>query len=340
VKDGYGPHVWNQGVARRKLIGGRTMNPTPAATSLIGKKALSRGRRALKRVGRKSYHRGNPAPAVLLALASKLGLLKSLPFSGPDAAKQKIRIEKLNQYAQETIDGNGTSWQHLQAVARREELHGVAINDETVNHAKQLVTTINAHMAAKAAGAAPVASPFNVASLAPLAVPIVRELAKKPKAPRRQRYPSYTDRYGRQKYSYKPPGSDFKLPAGAAPTAGSPYSFFRGAIGKGGAGTTAGQLAVAGAAGAAAYLMTQKLLQYLGGRTQAKEEAGVNAARAHRETLLQLQAQGPGRPTAAEKAEVKEAYRAKLVELGYDPVTFTRTRSATENFFETYNPFT
>lgn len=35
---------------------------------------------------------------------------------------------------------------------------------------------------------------------------------------------------------------------------------------------------------------------------------------------------------------MKRAYQAQLVELGYDPVTFTRKRSGVENFLEDYNP--
>jgi hypothetical protein len=109
-------------------------------------------------------------------------------------------------------------------------------------------------------------------------------------------------------------------------------------VGAGGAATTVGQLAVAGAAGIGAYLVTQALLKHLGGRAQRKEEAGVNAALAFREARAEFQRQQGRAPNRAELAEMKQAYQEQLVALGYDPVTFTRTRSRVAQFFETYNP--
>lgn len=329
MNGGYGPHVWNQGVARRTLIGGRTMNPSPAATSLLGKQRVTRGVAALKRRGKKSAHRGNPLPALVALAAPIIG--KYLHLGGPDAAKQQLRLATLQRYAEA---GN---LKDLDAVALRQEGHGVAINDVTVAAAAELAQKVRAHQVA-AAQPGGIGATISSILQSPGAAPVIREVVKQAK-PRRQRYPSYRDSYGRQRYSYKPPGTDLRIPRGAIPTPGSPYSFFRGAVGGGSAAATAGQVAVAAGAGIAAYLVTQKLLQYLGGRAQSAEDAGVNAARAHRETLEQLKRQGAGHPTAAEKAEVNQAYFAKLDELGYDPKTFTRTRSWLDRQLETYNPF-
>ena len=190
-----------------------------------------------------------------------------------------------------------------------------------------------------AAGAAP--SPFGMLS-APgglqAVAGIVRSVAPKRSRARRG-YPAYRDRYGRERYSTKPPGSELRLPAGASPIAGTPFNFFRSAVGSGGALATAGQVAVAAGAGLAAYLVTKKLLEVLGGRAQGKEEAGVAAALAMRDALEEYKRQKGQYPPPAERAEMKAAYAAKLEELGYDPVTFTRKRSAVEGFLEDYNPF-
>ena len=173
----------------------------------------------------------------------------------------------------------------------------------------------------------------------------VRALASaaKPRAARRARYPTYTDRYGRQKYSTRPPeAGEMRLPAGAVPSPGTPYSFFQGAVGKGGAAATAGQFAVAAAVGAAAYFGTQAILKYFGGRAVAKEEAGVQLALAARdarkEYALTHNLRGPapsyGVPASVIK-EIGEGMKAKLTELGYN-AQGVRTRSGTENFLSTY----
>lgn len=322
--------LYSRGVARAAMMGYEpTHNPNPAAAALLGKGRVKRaGKLVSQRRSSRRAHRGNPVPALVATLAPVIG--KYLRLGGPDPAKQALRLQTLQRYAEA---GNV---KELDAVAARMEGHGVAINDVTVNAARELAAKVREHAATPAAPTGIAATIGGILG-SPAAVPIVRELAKKPRAPRRQRYPTYVDRQGRQKYSYKPPGSDLRIPAGAVPSPGSPYSFFRGAVGGGGVGTTVGQVAVAGAAGLAAYLVTSKLLQYLGGRAQSAEEAGVNAARAHREALLELQQRLGRTPNAAEKAEINNTYKAKLIELGYDPVTFTRPRSGLADFLETYN---
>lgn len=327
--------LYSRGIARASMMGYEpTHNPNPAAAAMLGKGRLKRAAKAYKRrLGRRSAHRGNPVPALVATLAPVIG--KYLSLGGPDPAKQAIRLQTLQRYAEA---GN---LKELDAVAARMEGHGVAINDVTVNAARDLAAKVRAHLAQTAA---PTTLTGVLGSLAgsPAAVPIVRELVKQSK-PKRQRYPTYVNRQGRQQYSYKPPGSDLRIPAGAVPTPGSPYSFFRGAVGGGGVGTTAAQVAVAGAVGLGAYFATQRVLQYLGGRAQTAEEAGVNASIAHRKAIEDLQAKLGRKPTQAELQEINVAWLNKLVELGYDTSELEgkgliRHRSATERFFETYNP--
>ena len=161
---------------------------------------------------------------------------------------------------------------------------------------------------------------------------------------RRQRYPTYTDRYGRQRYSYKPPGSQLRLPAGATPSADTAYSFFRGAVGRGGVGTTAAQLGVAAAAGAAAYFGTQAILKYFGGRAVRQEEAGVQLALAARDARKEyalahnLRGAPPtyGVPASVIR-EIGAGMKQQLAELGYN-AQGVRTRSGVENFLSTYAP--
>ncbi len=139
--------------------------------------------------------------------------------------------------------------------------------------------------------------------------------------------------------STRPPGTELRIPEGATPIAGTPYNFFRGAVGGGGALRTAGQVAVAGAAGLAAYYVTSKLLAALGGRAQRKEEAGVAAAQAFHAGYNQFVQEQGRKPNTGELKEMRDAYRQQLIDLGYDPVTFTRKRSGVESFLEAYNPF-
>jgi hypothetical protein len=165
-----------------------------------------------------------------------------------------------------------------------------------------------------------------------------------PRRSRRQRYSSYVDRYGTQRYSYKPPGSQMRLPAGATPSADTAYSFFRGSVGQGGAGTTAAQLGVAAAAGTAAYFGTQAILKHFGGRALSAEEGGVAAALAAREARYQyavahnLRGAPPsyGVPAAVIR-QIGDGMKQKLAELGYN-AQGVRTRSGVENFLSDYAP--
>jgi hypothetical protein len=162
---------------------------------------------------------------------------------------------------------------------------------------------------------------------------------------RRQRYPTYTDRYGRQRYSTRPPeAGQMRLPAGAIPTPGTPYNFFTGAVGQGGALKTAGQVGLAAAAGAAAYFGTQAILKHFGGAAVRAEEAGVQLALAARDARQQYALAHNLRgapPTYGVPADVIRqigaGMKAKLAELGYD-AHGVRTRSGVENFLSDYAP--
>lgn len=354
-----GPHLWSQSAARRSIRGHEpTHNPSPAAASILGKRQVARGERALKRAGKKRAHKANPIPAMIAAtlLPQLKARFNALIGRGPDAAKQVIRLQRIHDMAtlamQDTPAGQ-SAYADLAGIANREEMHGVAINDATVQAAAAAVEAIRTAILSGAsmpalpaspyvalgqtinpqvgivAGATGAGAPQPLEGYAPLVGAAVRALK-----PHRSRYPAYRDRNGRDRYSYKEPGSRMRLPAGATPLvaagAAAPlYSFFQGAIGAGGAATTIAQVGVGAAAGAGAYMVTSLLLQYLGGRAQTAQEAGVNAARAHREALLRYPDQ---------KAQINQAYFAKLGELGYDPQTFQYKRSGLQHFLETYNP--
>jgi hypothetical protein len=82
--------IWSQSVARRKLSGQKSHNPTLAATALLraglGKR---RTRRAIQRAGfRRRFHKGNPAPAIVAALASKIPGIGNI-FKKPSEVRAK-----------------------------------------------------------------------------------------------------------------------------------------------------------------------------------------------------------------------------------------------------------
>lgn len=336
---------WNQSLARRSIMGREeTNNPSLAASSLLGRQVVRRAKAKLKRAGKRRAHKGNPLPAVasILGAGSLLGKLGHR-FKSP-AAQQAVRKGMVDQ----AVAAHNQGLASVQVVNPKGKMEQ-GNPRQLLTHWSTMMATpegrsyaLNALQNLGKATASPVA-PTGVQTLAgALAAPgTIRALAQaaKPRAQRRSRYPTYVGRDGRQRYSYKPPGSELRIPAGATPTAGTPYSFFRGAVGKGGAAATAGQVAVAAAAGIGAYLVTQRLLQHLGGRAQRAEEAGVNAALASRQARADFVQQTGRQPTRAELQQMGAAYKRQLVALGYDPVTFTRKRGAVASFLETYNPF-
>lgn len=366
---GWSPKLWNRGYARAALVGREpTMNPSPGAAYLLGigverPRVHQTGIARRQLEGKRRTRTANPLPAALSVLGS---IIKTPKFLKKPSEQRAAAVAP--QLVTAAVQGNLTAakaimdrstfgiqaernvW--LQALTQLPPNIINAVKDNAnripvVDHKgpETAATTALARpfmlpSAAGSAAAVPTLGGIPTATLGQLAVPVVRELTKKPRATtRRGRYPTYVDRDGRQRYSTKPPGTELRIPQGATPTPGTPYSFFRGAVGKGGAAATVGQVAVAAAAGIGAYLVTQRLLQHLGGRAQQKEEAGVNAALAFRQARADFKARQGRDPNAAELAEMKQAYQAQLVELGYDPVTFTRTRSGVERFLEDYNPF-
>ena len=344
-----------------------TNNPTMAARFIIGrgKVAQSRLKQYARRVVKKTRYKGNPSLAGLASVVPGGGIISGIlsalggRFKKPSevraAALAPAIIQAANagnltaarglieRAARPMIAKESAVWQAAAAQLApnivalvKKNLNSIPMADQKNPEAFAQSVMASAFQAPGAGAAATTSSQFGQLLTPQLVTGVARAVT--PRRQRRQRYPSYQDRYGRQRYSYKPPGSQMRIPQGATVTPGSPYSFFRGAVGRGGAATTAGQLAVAGAAGVAAYLVTQRVLEKLGGRAQGKEEAGVAAALAFRQARADFKQQQGRDPNRAELAEMKRAYQQQLVELGYDPVTFTRERSRVEEFLETYNP--
>lgn len=363
--------LWNQSHARASLLGRETdtMNPSIAARSLLGEFRVRQAQKVKRRSGfLRKFHKNNPTLASIGSLVPGGGLIGGIlsglggRFNKPSEVRAAALAPAIVQAANA---GNLTAARGL--IERAARPMKVAESAVWKAAAAQLsaatVAAVHKHIASipqadqsnpenfahsvlssavqlPTAGAAPGNAFTQLAAtpgVAQLAGKIVTQATRRPRA--RRGYPAYTDRYGRQRYSTKPPGTQLRLPVGASPIAGTPFNFFRSAVGSGGAAATAGQLAVAAGAGLAAYLVTQKLLEHFGGGAQKAEEAGVSASLAHHEAILEFKKQKGRNPNAAELAEMKSALRDKLVELGYDPVTFNRTRSGVENFLETYNPF-
>lgn len=329
--------LWNAGVARKALRPGtRTMNPTPAAAKLLGKKRVARGKRVLaKRQGRRSAHRGNPLPAIiaLASQANKLPVIGGLLNRHPEDPIRKQHIDEM--FAAGNAAGLEAASRDY-ATQKARDYAAQKLAELNAAHATQVVQ----HAAASPEDHSTLASIMATPGAGRVAAEVTKALVRRPRQ-RRGRL-LYYDSYQRPHYTSRPPGP-VKLPRDAtlapeAAAAGFVKQGFFGKVGGGGAGRTAGQLAVAGAAGVGAYLVTSKLLQYLGGKAQSKEEAGVTAAKALHDALEEYKKAHGTYPPPAERAAMKQAYRAQLQQLGYDPDTFTRTRSGVESFLETYNP--
>jgi len=346
----------------------RTNNPSPAASALLGKRSVKRAKAKLKRRGRRRAHRGNPLPAVVGVLSGLGGLGKlGGRFRKPSEVRAAAVAESVVQSAN---SGNLTAaaglieraakpmiakehavWAAAAARLSPDIIAMVAKHAARIPKADQtgpeaFATSVLGNPVSAPGGA--VAAQSTLAQItSALGQPgTIRELARaaKPASRRRQRYPTYTDRYGRQRYSTKPPGSELRLPAGATPSPGTAYSFFRGAVGKGGAGTTAAQLGVAAAAGAAAYFGTQAILKHFGGKVVRTEEAGVKLALAARdarkEYALTHGLRGPAPSYGVPASVIREigaGMKQQLAELGYN-AQGVRTRSATERFLSDYAP--
>jgi hypothetical protein len=361
--------LWNQSIARHSLLGHETetMNPSIAARSLLGE-TRSRLAEKKRRKYKRSFHRGNPALATAASLVPGGGIVSGIlgglsGLGGRFKKPSEVRAAALAPaIVQSANAGNLTAARGLlerAALPMIAKEHAVW-QSAAAQLAPNIVAAVKQHMkeipaadqkSPEAFAQSVTASPVQVPGapvnplLAAVQTPQGVALAGKiltvatRRSRRRGYYPTYMDRYGRQRYSRQPPGAQLRIPEGATPSPDTPYNFFRSDVGRGGAAATLGQVAVAGAAGIGAYLVTKRLLEHLGGAAQKKEEAGVQAALALHEALEDYKKQKGAYPPPAERAQMKEAYRAKLVELGYNPDTFERTRSGVEGFLESYNPF-
>lgn len=360
--------LWNQSRARESLLGHETdtMNPSIAARSLLGEKRTRAAERKRAKYRRK-FHKGNPTLATAASLVPGGGILSGIlgglsgRFKKPSEARAAAIAPAIIQAANA---GNLTAARGLieRAALPMKVAESAVWKAALAQVTPNIVAEVKKHLAsipqanqsnpeafAQSVAASPVQLPGTAApgnaftqlaatpGLLQVAGKIVTASTRRPRA--RRGYPAYTDRYGRQRYSTKPPGTQLRLPEGASPIAGTPFNFFRSAVGSGGAAATLGQVAVAGAAGTAAYFVTKNLLARLGGAAQSKEEAGVKAGMALHDAIVEFQKVHGRVPNPTERAEMKAAYAAQLEQLGYDPVTYQRTRSAVEGFLEDYNPF-
>jgi hypothetical protein len=360
--------LWSQSVARRSLLGHDTdtMNPSIAAKSLLGRVAVAKAKRTQK--WKRRFHRENLSLGSIGSLVPGGGLFGGLlgglggRFRAPSEkraarvapgviqaanAGNLVAVKGIIHRAQPGfgIAKERAVWQSALAQVKPQLVAQAQKNDKNIPEADHKNPEAFAASIAASAAMMPTAVPAagGLSQYSSLLTPglvtgVVRAASGSRRRSTRGRYPTYVDRYGRQRYSTKPPGTELRIPQGATPTPGTPYNFFRGAVGAGGALATAGQVALAAGAGIAAYLVTKRVLAALGGRAQAKEEAGVNAALAFRQARADFKQQQGRDPNREELQEMKAAYQQQLLELGYDPVTFTRTRSGVEEFLESYNP--
>lgn len=348
-----------------------TMNPTPAQFFLL-KQGLGarRAKLGIKRAGRlrRRFHKGNPLPAVAAIMGSDA--LKHIPIVGKIfvTPSEKRAAAVVGQVVVSANAGNLVAVKGIMhraapgfGIAKERAIWGTAlaqVKPELVARTNKLFKTIpeadhtNPEMFAQSvaaaagqftagagAGGPTLAQQFS--AYAPAITSVARATTSRSRGGRR-RYPTYTDRYGRQRYSTKEPGTQMRLPAGATPSPDTAYSFMSGAVGKGSAGQTAGQLGIAAAAGAAAYFGTKAILKYFGGKAVAQEEAGVQLALAARAARYEyamahnLRGKPPtyGVPASVIR-EIGAGMKAKLAELGYN-AQGVRTRSRTENFLSTY----
>lgn len=157
----------------------------------------------------------------------------------------------------------------------------------------------------------------------PLGVGIAQAFARSGRRRSSYGYSSYGRRRRRPQYDEEDVGGGFQ-PADVANLGRSGGGKLASKLGKG---------ALVVGAGVAAYLATKYLTEAFARGVKNKEEAGVAIAMANGKALRALQAQQGKPPTPAQRAEMKAAMAAKLVALGYDPVTLTRKRGAIESFF-------
>ena len=202
----------------------RTNNPSPAAAAMLGKRTVRRAKKKLKRLGRRRAHKGNPLPAVAAILGS--GVLSKLGgrFRKPSEARAGALAPSVVQAANA---GNLTAAAGLIERAARPMIakeHAVwaAAAAQLAPDVIALVHKFAAKIP-KADQSGPeafaqsvLASPYQAPSgggggggtpsvleqltgtlSQPGTIRTVASIARGRRS-RRQRYPTYTDRYGRQ----------------------------------------------------------------------------------------------------------------------------------------------
>lgn len=113
--------VWSQSLARRKLLGGDSQNPSIAAKSLLSARVVGRAERVLKRrFGRKRRAPNNPVPAI----AGLLG--GGLPSLGRrvDPKKHGQRAAAVERVALKASAGDQGALEQLQRIANGLEWPG------------------------------------------------------------------------------------------------------------------------------------------------------------------------------------------------------------------------
>lgn len=322
------PTLHSQGFARRLLRRRtRTSNPLPAALALSG--GLSKAAAGIARsIGIKlpsPRYEGGPLVSTVQGFLDKI------------KAGDMAALELLHTLATSPGEKHRTQWAKVWNVELPTLGGALSAKVRAQIRALDPTTTIPASGEKSVSLASQVVGALGQPGT-------IRALASTARGGRRgrARYPTYTDRYGRQRYSTKPPGSEMRIPAGAVPAADTPYSFFSGAVGQGGALKTTGQLAIAAAVGTAAYFATQAILKHFSGANVPKEEAGVKLALAAREArkeyALTHNLRGPAPSYGVPASVIRDIganMKRQLAELGYN-AQGVRTRSTSERFLATY----
>src|SRR5258707_2271251 len=225
--------VWSAGVARKTLLPRtRTANPTPAASKLLGPATVKRGKRVLRRAGKKRAYKGNPVPAAVSTAASFIpggGILSGLlsgKVAGIDlksrAAYEAGRASSYDLWYNEALAGNLGSLENLRQAGGVDEpgkpgqpWPHIAPSQGSKDYAAAKYQLAKAALASKRGNVTPGQQGTSLGSLlatpgAPAAAAAIVRAIGRPSR-RRQRYPSYMDRYGTQRYSYRPPGSSMRL---------------------------------------------------------------------------------------------------------------------------------
>jgi hypothetical protein len=337
------PRLWNRGAARASLMGREpTMNPSPQATAMLHR---AYGRRlvdaAVKKHhrSRRPFHRGNPAPALIIG-AAKFAKSLSQRFSGSPRYEGGPLVTSvqgiLDKIQQGSINDTRALYQLGTSMKEKHRVQWKKVWDTELPPlagslpapVRTLIKQLDPTNAAGKAGAAKKAAQtpveeFTEAMTTPLGQAVTQAVTQSG----RQSNPA--------RYSYQPVidaagnvigRKRVKVPGTGTAARGARAMSMRVSPAMMKAGVVIGGLA-------AGYYIGSQLNNLFAGRALGKEEAGVAAALAFRRAR-EAAANAKGAPlTAAEVRSMSSSYKAQLIELGYDPVTFTRKRSGFEDFF-------